>query len=151
MPIKQLFLNGTIKLLGENESMAPVTCNAITKDAIDWTDAETLVHAYQTFLKNNRMGKALSFALTQNSINALLGQGDLDSIKIYLAYSEADKTIRAFAVAAKLNTTNGEYDDFNIPVDGKSIDLNTMPKLENVRPCPHQCGIVNILNRDIYS
>jgi hypothetical protein len=151
MPIKQLFINEEIKQLSFNGEFISTGCASIEKDSINWQDAEQYVQDYQEFLKNNQMGKALSFALTQGSINVLLGQdSSLDAVKIYLAYSKVDKTIRAFVVASKLNTATSEFDDFHIPANSTGIDYNTMPKLENMRPCPHQCGVTNMLNRDMY-
>lgn len=148
MPINQLFINGEIKVLNSDKTFVASNCTDIEKDKIDWDDAESLVKSYKTLLTKLHLGDFLAFALTQTSLNNLLGQAEgLDAIKIYLAFSEADNTIRAFAIASKLNTSTGEFDDYKIPLNKSDIALSELPNIANVRPCPHQCGVANFLNK----
>lgn len=151
MPITQFFSNGTIQKSSGVGPLAVLTCSTIQPDSIDWTDAEVIANSFKQFAIDKGLGESLSFVLSKDSIDRLFNQlpGQLDGVKIYLGYSNKDKTIRAFTVAAKLNTTTTEYDDFQIPVTMAGTTLANLPLIENIRPCPPQCGITNVLNRSL--
>jgi hypothetical protein len=150
MPIKQFFSKeGGNKIQSTDGSgFVDLSCSDIVKDAIDWNDADLYVNSFKQFAADHNMGDSLSFVLSQESINNLFTQSGTDGIRIYLAYCNTDRTIRAIAVAAKYNTTSKEYDDYGIPeislLDSAKANL---PIIENTRPCPTQCGKTNVLNR----
>lgn len=150
MSFNQRFFKNENKMLFPNTESNESTGSAIGQKDIDWTNAVELVKDYQNFLDEHDLSKYLSFSITKDSINKLLNQQqDLDAVKFYLAYSESDKTIQAFAIASKQNTATGGFDDYKIPESNvPPTPINEMPLLENVRPCPHQCGKLNILNKE---
>lgn len=140
MPLKQFFTGS--KLQDAN------LCRSLTIDDIDWTDADVLVNQFQQFAKNIGLGIELGYVLDKVTINNLLGQDgkSFDGIKIYLAYSNIDKTIRLVPVACQYDAVNNDYNDYNIPLV-KPVDISTLPKIGNLRPCPPQCGTKNFLNQ----
>lgn len=151
MPIKQFFSNtGGIKILNNGET-EDLTCATTKNDEIDWSDAEILTNSFKQFALDKGLGENLSFILQETEINLLLDQLQPNAnkaVRIYLAYCNTDKTIRAFGVAAALNN-NGEYDDFNVPqrMLGTATTLQTEVRIANTRPCPPQCGKTNVLNQ----
>jgi cytolysin (calcineurin-like family phosphatase) len=150
MPIKQFFSKeGGNKIQSTDDgSFIDLECGDIVKDSIDWDDAGLYVNSFKQFAADHDMGDSLSFLLSQESINKLFTQNGTNGIRIYLAYCNTDKTIRAFAVAATYDPSSKQYDDFGIPeVSLFDTAKNSMPLLENTRPCPTQCGKRNVLNR----
>ncbi len=152
MPIKQFFSNenGNKIISSDGGGFTELTCADIVKDSIDWDDADLYVNSFKQFAADHGMGDSLSFVLSQESINNLLSQSGTDGVRIYLAYCNTDKTIRAIAVAATYNAATKEYDDYAIPVTSMigTVKAN-LPIIENTRPCPTQCGITNVLNRHL--
>lgn len=150
MPIKQLFINGEINLVPDisTSSLAPARCQDVKEDEITWDDAETYVNDFKALLKTDtNHGDFLSFSLSQSNIQKLFDQNsNLNAIKIYLGYNTVDKTIRAFAVAGTLNGNN-ECDDWKLEENIDSEAKRT--KIANTRPCPHQCGKRNFLNKPL--
>ncbi len=151
MPINQFFSNGEILRSSGVGPLTALTCGSVQPDPIDWSDAEVLSNSFKQFATDRGLGESLSFVLSKSSIDKLFAQapGQLDGVKIYLGYCNKDKTIRAFTVAAKLNTGTNEYDDFQIPVTMAGTSVAGLPLIENVRPCPPQCGVTNVLNRQL--
>jgi hypothetical protein len=159
MPIKQFFPKNEgilvptnkLQMFSTNNPLVQGNCNDVTEDDITWDDAEVFTNSFKQFSSDCELGETLSYVLSKTSIDKLLKQDNsLDGVRVYLAYSNKDKTIRAFAIAAKLNPATLEYDDYQIPVQmfGRNASL-AMPEIANTRPCPTQCGITNILNRPL--
>ena len=148
MPIEQFFsredgitsnVDGTLQ------------CNNVVPDKIDWTDAEIMVNAFKQVSTDIELGETLSFILEEASIARLFAQRPASTpgkaVKLYLAYCNKDATVRAIAIAASLNPA-GVYDDYNIPQTMAGSPLPTTI-IENLRPCPPQCGKVNVLNKPL--
>ncbi|MEP7163889.1 MAG: hypothetical protein ABI741_04295 [Ferruginibacter sp.] len=152
MPIEQFFSKKDGITVNTGGGFTSLQCGGVVPDKIDWTDAEIVVNTFKQFSSDIQLGEILSFVLEEGSVTRLFQQfpaGTNDkAVRIYLAYCNTDKTIRAIAVAASKNST-GVYDDFNIPQLMAGTVLPTLPIIENLRPCPPQCGKVNVLNRPL--
>lgn len=157
MPITQFFfkdqqLGSPIKrVVLSTGTSDELTCAKIGPDNITWDDADIYVNSFKQFAHDCELGDSLSFVLSKESIENLFSQSGTDGVRLYLAYCNTDKTIRAFAVAATLNPATKEYDDYNMPPSfmAAGVSRQAMPFLENTRPCPTQCGKTNILNRKL--
>ncbi len=152
MPIKQFFFkDGRNKIAStEDGGFIELGCGEINKDSIDWDDAYLYANSFKQFAKDYDMGDSLSFVLSKESIDHLFTQAGTDGIRIYLAYCNTDNTVRTFAVAATYNTATKEYDDFGIPESSMiGTSRSSLPIIENLRPCPTQCGKKNVLNKTL--
>lgn len=152
MPIKQFFFKDGRKKNSSTEegNFIELNCSEIEKDSINWDDAYLYANSFKQFAKDYGMGDSLSFVLSKESIDNLFTQGGTNGIRIYLAYCNTDNTVRTFAVAATLNTETKEYDDYKVPESTViGVSRSNLPIIENLRPCPTQCGKSNVLNKTL--
>lgn len=131
------------------------------------SELESAVQATRAFKKSMAIGRlpygvpVKGYFLPKDSIQQLLEQngGDTTGLKMYFAErlnAEGKEVLELVVVATCRGYDGKDYSDevdYNIPAadDPQQSNLESNPNVifGAVRPCPRQCGSINVLNSDV--